>query len=592
MKDLEYLPTCFPAEIWLHIIEQCTASLSLTEMLTLCRVSKAFNLMTMEAILESDMLNDVGYWDPVRKQTIFYHTVDNDHRSSYPPLLENVSDDGDTNSEPETPDLDRPVSPSLPEGNQEQSEDDTFSGEAVITSSSSVVPSDDFWVMFLTARTLGRIRTKPPTQDHVLLLKVSEYLYQHIQQTSSQIELEDTVRIVCEVAVKHGYIYSHPDFYIKNGSSAFDATALKLDESCAVFRDALAAMAVHLSDKTLLENTLSNEDLILCPSHLKALSTADGQFTAIPSFQTPIPQAGRIEDDDFGFMPPKCGKSLIRLANPVKLAVQLNKIEYIHLLVKSVSNRERELDVYRKDIVTEVILPDQIEFLRVAIESGWPLTRYRLLAPSIADMIWMNGRTDLSSRSPAGIRLSKILETTIDLDVFNLVYDAILEGYNDNEGVWWTKGLSFAADTLAFWGLRRLQRAVLDDCLPIVRRLIELGYSLGPTRTIEDLEGEEQNVVAEIINGERAVDVALPVAAGRGNLEMVKLLVMAGAHRKRKNVRKAMRIAMEQGNHEMLEVLASQGSPAGLLNRKAKQRWKKDLEHSGKQNMLKWLEMM
>lgn len=592
MKDHEYLQTCFPAEIWLHIIEQCTVSLSLAEMLTLCRVNKAFNLMTMEAILESDMLDDVGYWDPVRKQTIFYHTVDSDRRSSYPPLLENVSDDDDTNSEPETPDLNRSVSPSLPEVNHEQFENDSLSEKELFTSSSSVVPSDDFWVMFLTARTLGRIRTKPPTQDHVLLLKAAEHIYQYMQQTTFQIELEDVVRIVCEVAVKHGYIYSHPDFYIKNGSPAFDAAALQLDESCSVFRDALVGMAVYLSDNTLLENTLSNQDPILCPFHLKALSTADRQFTAFPSFQTPIPQAGRIEDDELGFMPPKCGKSLIRLANPVKLAVQLDKMEFIHLLLKSVSTRERELDVYRKDIVTEAVLPDQIEFLRVAIESGRPLTRYRLVAPSIADMLWMNGRTGLSSRSLAGIKLSKMLETTTDLDVFNLVYDAILEGYNEDEGVWWTKGLSVGADTLAFWGLRRLQRAVLDDCLPIVRRLIELGYSVGPARTTGDLKDEEHYVVDDIINGERTVDVALPVAVRRGNLEMVKLLVMAGGHRKRKNVRKAMRIAMEQGNHEMLEVLASQGSPAGLLNRKVKQRWKKDLESSGRQNMLKWLEMM
>ncbi|PNP82784.1 hypothetical protein FNYG_04015 [Fusarium nygamai] len=145
-------------------------------MLKLCRVSKAFNLMTMEAILESNMLNDVGYWDPIREQTIFYHTVDYDRRSSYPPLPDNVSDDDDTNSEPETPDLDRPLSPSLPDGDQEPSQDDKFSEEELFTSYSSVVPSDDFWIMFLTARTLGRIRSKPPTQDHILLLRVAEHI--------------------------------------------------------------------------------------------------------------------------------------------------------------------------------------------------------------------------------------------------------------------------------------------------------------------------------------------------------------------------------------------------------------------------------
>ncbi|EGU76877.1 hypothetical protein FOXB_12613 [Fusarium oxysporum f. sp. conglutinans Fo5176] len=561
-------------------------------MLKLCRVSKAFKLVTMEAILESNMLDDVGYWDPVRKQTIFYHTVDYDHRSSYPPLLENVSDDDDTNSEPETPDLDRPLPPSPPEVNQEPSKDDTLSEKELFTSNSSVVPSDDFWVVYLTTRTLGRIRSKPPTRDHVLLLKVAEYIYQYMQRTSLQIELEDMVRVVCEVAVKHGYIYSHPDFYIKNESPEFDATTLHLDESCGVFRDALAVMAVYLNDISLLEDTLSNEDLILCPFHQKPLSTTDSQPVALLSFQTPIPQAGRLIDDEGGFRPPKCGKSLSRLANPVKLAVKLDKMECITLLLKSVSNGQRELDLYRKDIVTEVALPEQIDLLRVAIESGRPLTRYRFLAPSIADTIWMNGRTDLFTRSLAGIKLSKMLDTTTNPEVFNLAYDAILDGYSEDEGVWWTKGFSSGADTLASWGLRRLQRAVLDDCLPIVRRLIGLGYALGPTRSIEDLKDEEPNVVADIINGERTVDVALPIAVKRGNLEMVELLFMAGANRKRKNVRKAMRIAVEQGNLGMLEVLASQGSPAGLLNRKAKQRWKREMEEAGRQNMLKWLEMM
>ncbi|PNP82785.1 hypothetical protein FNYG_04016 [Fusarium nygamai] len=351
-------------------------------------------------------------------------------------------------------------------------------------------------------------------------------------------------------------------------------------------------MAVYLSDNTLLEYTLSNEDPILCPFHYKPLSTGDSLPKVLASFQTPIPQAGRIVDNQLGFMPPKCGKSLMRLANPVKLAVQLSQMECLILLLKSVSDRERELEVYRKDIITEVALPDQIEFLRVAIETGRSLTKYRLIAPSIADMIWMNGRTGPSSRSPAGIQLSKMLETTTNLEIFNLVYDAILEGYNEDEGVWWTQGLSSGADTLATWGLRRLQRAVLDDYLPIVRRLVELGYSVGPTRSIEDLKDEEPDVVADIINGERTVDVALPIAVKRGNLEMVKLLFKVGAHKKRKNVRKAMRIAMEQGNHEMLKVLTSQGSPAGLLNRKTKQRWKKELEYLGRQNMLEWLEMM
>ncbi|KAF4953336.1 hypothetical protein FGADI_6102 [Fusarium gaditjirri] len=592
MTSQDHLPSFLPTEIWLHIIQQCTVSLSLAETLKLCRVSKAFKLMTIEVILESDMLNNVGFCDPVRKKTIFYHTVDNDHRSSYPPLLENVSDDDDANPEPETPDLDRPLSPSPPDVDREPPEHVICSAKELFTSGSSVVPSDDFWVMYLTARTLGRIRTKPPTRDHVLLLKVAKNIYQHMQRASSHIELEDVVRMVCEVAVKHGYIYSHPDFYLKNESQAFDASALDLDESCGSFRDALVAMAVYLNDLPLLEHTLSSEDSILCPFHEQPLSTEDSQLEASQSFQTPIPQAGHRIDGGFGFLPPKCGKSLIRLANPVKLAVKLDKMECIALLLKSVSDIQCELDLYRTEIVTEVSLPEQIEFLRVAIKSGRPLTRYRFITPSVTDILWMNGRTGVFTRSLAGIKLSKILDTTTDLGVFNLVYDAILDCYNENEGVWWVKGFSGGADTLSSWGLRRLQRAVLKDCLPIVRRLVELGYALGPTRSIEELDDEYPRVAAGIIDGERTIDVALPIAVKRGNLEMVKLLFMAGAQRKRKNVRKAMRIAMEQGNHEMLEVLTSQGSPAGLLNRKAKRRWRRELKKAGQQDMLKWLEMM
>ncbi|KAH7253643.1 uncharacterized protein BKA55DRAFT_566029 [Fusarium redolens] len=592
MRDQEYLPSFFPTEIWLHIIQQCTVSHSLAEMLKLCRVSKDFKLMTIEAILESDMLNHVGYWDPVREQTIFYHTVEYDHRSSYPPLLEDASDDDDTGSESESPDLYIHLSPSPSEDNRELSEDESCSEEELFSSDSTVVPSDDFWVMYLTTRTLGRIRSKPPTRDHVLLAKVAEHIYQCQERTSLQIELEDMVRIVCEVAVKHAYIYSHPDFYIKNEPPEFDATALHLDESCGVFRDALTAMAVYLNDIPLLEETLSKEDLISCPIHQKPLSTTGNESRALQPFQRRIPLAGRLTVDTRGFRPPKCGKSLIRLANPIKLAVKLNRMECITILLKSVSDSQRELDLYRKDIVTEVSLPEQIEFLRIAIESGRPLTRYQFLAPSIAESIWMYGRTDPCSRSPSGVKLSKILQWTTNLEVFNLAYGAILEGYSEDEGVWWTKGFSSVADTLASWGVRRLQRAVLDDSLPIVRRLVGLGYTLGPTRSIEDFTDEESDVVDDIINGERTADVALPIAVKRGNLEMVELLFMAGAHRKRRNVRNAMRIAMEQGNLEMLDVLASQGSPAGLLNRKAKQRWKQELEDSGRQNMLKWLEMM
>ncbi|KAF9774165.1 hypothetical protein IL306_007841 [Fusarium sp. DS 682] len=528
----------------------------------------------MEAFLESDMLYDVGYWDPIRRKTIIYDREEDVDDTSYPPLLEDVSDSNDADSDSELP---RP--PPSAEGYRELPEDNSSSEEELLSTNSTVTPSDDFWVMHLTARTLGQIRTKPPTRDHILLRKVAEYIWKHrtdnkpIKDSSPEMELEHFVRAVCEVAVKNATMFDRRDFYIGLDTPDFDATALDLDESSVIFKGAVMAMAVYLNDNTLLEDILSPESSSLFSSQARAQPSA-GPRPVLQLSQIWVPDVELRQYQKGGLKAPECGRSLIRVANPTRIAVHMNNMQ--------------------EGIIFEVSLPRQIEFLRVAIESGPPLTRYLIVVPALQDTLIIHGRTHRRTRSRAGIRLSEMLDKTTDLEVFSLAYDAIMAGYNEEEQVWWTRGFSHIniQDDLPAWGLRRIQRAVLDDCLPIARRLLDLGYSLDPTQCISDSEDEQLRFHMFSIHRECTMDTALPTAARRGNLEMVKLLFEAGAQRKRKNIRKAMRIAMEQENIKMLEVLVSKGSPAGLLNRKAKRRWRRELEAAGKQNMLAWLELM
>ncbi|KAF4335503.1 hypothetical protein FBEOM_10638 [Fusarium beomiforme] len=472
-------------------------------MLALCRVSKDFKDMAIEAFLESNMLHDVGYCDPIRRKTIFYDRGEDVDDTSYPPLLEDVSDNDDSNPESEVPRL--PASA----GNRELPEDHSLSKEEFFSDNSTVTPSDEFWIMHLTARSLGKIRTKPPTRDHILLRKIAEYIWkhrrdQHLSKGSPpEIQLEDLVRAVCEVAVKNAAMMGRRDFFIGIQPPDFDATAFDVDESSLVFKGALMAMAVYLNDTTLLGDILSTSQ-----------ERAQPQVGTRPpprSLDIWVPEAELRECEKDGRKPPECGKSLVRLANPMRIAVQMDNIQCGSIMLNT---------------------------------------------PSLQDTLAIFGRTDFHSRSRAGIRLSQLLDRTTDLEIFNLAYDAIMAGYNEEERVWWTKGFGFHyADSLTSWGVRRFQRAVLDDCLPIARRLLDLGYSLDPEHYMSDSGDYRLQSYTFFVESLWSMDIALPIAAKRGKLDMVKLLIEAGAQKKRKNFRKAMLIALEQGNNEMLKVL-------------------------------------
>ncbi|KAJ4258900.1 hypothetical protein NW762_007987 [Fusarium torreyae] len=620
-----------PTETWLQIIHHCAEVLSLGEMMKLRRVNRGFNRMVMEAILESDILRNAAYWDPVLEEKILYDDDEDDGGVSYPALREsstNSESDSDaddysrqatlyTSEGSDDSDLDGPrrrvphvISDSEDSGNSEY-ETELFLDDCSQEQDGPpdrLTPSEDFWIMHLTNRTMGRIKTKPPKRDHMLLKKVAEYLWElklrekDFKHTPPTHEFEEVVREVCKGAVKYGCIYDRREFFIGHEPPSLVGVPFQMDDSLECFRDALIPVAIYLNDVTLLEKILSREYPTLSPNQssletTQPLTGEDGE--ECPPFKCRVP----CEDIEFdgqrkSFGQPIDGRTLIRLGNPIKVAIRTGNIDFCSILLRSlVESFYTEFDLCRADIVTESSSPDKLDFLRLAIETGPPIAKDRIVLPPLWVRLDMGSRIGPESRSFAGVELSKILESTTSLEIFDLAYAAIMAGYQDIAGVWWTKEprndrLTPQRETLKSWGNKRIQRAVIDNCMPIVKRLLELGYNLGPSYSADELKEEYEEKAQYVIDSQQTRDIALPIAAKSGDLELAQLLLEAGADAKRKNVRKAIRIAMDQNNQEMLRILTSDDYSESLLNQKAKIRWRRELEAEGKRDMLSRLEMM
>jgi hypothetical protein len=571
-----------PTEIWMQIICKRESGLSLADLTRLCRVNKNFRQMAMEAILESDVLDYVGYWDPIRRTTARYGPEVMKRSFVYTP----GHHDTDTNNASDTLSHGKTLHPP--------------------SETKQLTPNEDFWITHLKTRTMGKIRNKPPTRDHVLLRKVAEYVWQwkldnnHVQGTPIETKFEDMVRTVCEVAVKYAYIHDRRTFFIGPEMRGCRVKCPVIDESCAVFRDALMNVAVFLDDTDLLESTIWRNYTVLCPYYRSfANGTSDKNNKDQAPFKRRIPCADKaLRCWAASFRLPVCGNSLNRLGNPAKVAVETGNMQCASILLKSLAEYHSELNLCREDIITTASVPEQIEFLRLAIDAGPPLTAYNVPMSSFSSRLHMFGRSSLDTRSQAGVALSKILETTTDVEVFDLVYDAILAGYNEEEGLWWTKPLKTfpcAAHTLSSWGTKRLQRAVRDDCTSVVERLFQLGYNLDPNYSLAEANDENRNLVKYLIDSETTRDTALPTAVRNGNVQMVELLFKEGAGRNHRNVRKAIYAAISigcNGDTEMLRVLTSQPCLEGLFNQETRRCFKRDFDVEGRRNVWRLLELL
>ncbi|OBS28360.1 hypothetical protein FPOA_02299 [Fusarium poae] len=547
---LETLPT----EIKLHIFHACADILHICEMLELCLVNKGFYQLGMEAIFESDILQHVVYWDPVRETKVFRKELPDDRYTSPGAYIRSVF--WELFTDPKYHDF---------------------------------MLSNEFCIRYLTARTLGKIRQKPPTKDHIVLKAIAEHMKQYKlgHDASCNTTIEEEVQVVCEIAVKHGYIRDRHDFFTGKLQLDENIAFTCLDETCPIVREGLVAVAIYIDEPEILRTIIAKQQSITCPDHVGD-DENHGRTSDIE-----LPRADRSWLNYIhGLDSLVCERSLIRIANTTRMMIQTDNMNCATILLDSLAVDSGAKDVVRYEIISESKTLERLKWLTFAISCGPSLTRYNTVRPGLqVELDWL-GRTKYSSRKPAAIELSKILDKTTSVDVFDVVYDAIIEGFTEREGVWWTKTSyrdDYAAHTLASWGTARIHRAVLDNCMPLVKRLVGLGYHLRPSHSAEDLEDYN---VCTLVESEKPRDISLPLATSRGDLEMVKLLFDIGAEMNRKNVRKAIKIAMEQNNGVMLEILVKKGYPEGLLNRRHMRLWKKDLEKRGQQYMLPWLEMM
>ncbi|KAL4726567.1 hypothetical protein ACLX1H_005454 [Fusarium chlamydosporum] len=547
----------------------------------------------MEAIFESEILHDAVYWDPVRGTKVCYEKLVEDEGYTYPCLLDGSTDsDPNSDSDDELPRYFRARSP-LSEGSYNDAEMSTEPGET------DFAPSNVFWIKYLKARTLGKVKTRFPTRDHFLLKAIAKQSMKYKSQSglSSITTLEEEVQTVCEIVVRYGYIHDRRDFFLGQDRAEDDMPASCLDETCAVVRDGLLAVAIYLNEPEIFMQILSKEQAVTCPHKCRDEQGVDESQAEEPEILAPytpwIPHVSPLTTNKkSSFQRPDCGRSLIRLANPTTLVVCRENMRCASILLDSISGSPQERDIVRQEIIAVSKTPKREHWLRFAIESGPILTKYNITLPGLQHELNWFGRTYYSGRKQAAIEPSKILDTTTSVQMFDIAYEAILAGYTEEEGVWWTKTTYrefYAAHTLLSWGTARIHRAVLDDCMPLVRRLVELGYHLGANHSAEDLKDEK---VKALFDSEISRDISLRLAAERGDLEMVKLLLEIGAERSRKNVRKALWIAMEQNNRELLEVLMDKGSPEGLLNLRTKRCWRQVLELRGNKDLMLWVDIM
>ncbi|KAF5661758.1 altered inheritance of mitochondria 6 [Fusarium heterosporum] len=572
---------CLPTEIWLQIFQSMPSILSIADMMRLCRVNKTFQKMSMEAILESDILSRVGYWDPMRGRTCWYESRGR-RRGIHPVTCHLVDSDSETESESILPSWYTSYPPPqerfFPDSPGDTS--DEASSEASISSDwceddeesevGDPVPTDEFWVMHLMTRTMGRIKSKPPTRDHLLIRKVAEYIWKW-RLDNNPLEIlptgalfKDVVHTICEVAVKYGYTVDRRAFFLSNESKTFDHESFVMDETCAVFRDMLITFAVFTNEAAFLENILSREYPDLCPHQDLKKQPLDEKDIEQRPIRYRFPQVSADELADC--YPPECGKNLIKLESPVKLAVMTGNIHCASIILRSLVDHRHELYLAREEIITTASLPKQVDFLRLAVESGPPLTAYDIVAPSLSDHLWMHSRGESSTRTKAGVVLSKMLETTTDLEVFDIAYEAVLAGYVEEEGVWWTvppESFGEPADTLSSWGARRLQRAVLDDSPRIVQRLLQLGYSSLSAKSLTESKQVALDLASYLVINEATQGMKFPDTDRLGRFSVHERF-FGGHRRRRKFILKVIRLAMEQRSTEMRRVLDASDDLEGV----------------------------
>jgi len=373
-------------------------------------------------------------------------------------------------------------------------------------------------------------------------------------------------------------------------------------ESSLCFHEALATAAAYLGEASLLEHTIrlcGQQDPIDCTGAMENMrSRIDNNLSEDSSWSSGSSRSGwrrrlplsPLEATSFRIMSyfgtQQAETVRFWLGSPLKVAIDRGRTKCAAILLKSLIGVAFDLGLGLISYPTD-LLPARAETIIRAMlqeQNDYAVRRTIDAEPSLRpspdplEGAALHSRESLEHmyrlkplRVSAWKKLHEILEETTDLDVFNLVYPFRLFDY-----VWRLKPRS--PEDIQAWGIKRLERAARDGCLPILERLVQLRYKLGTQPLVEPLVRRNDDVIDFLLRHRgTSLDGALAAAVRTSNWRVVRILVDRGAIRNKEGMHNAIRDALVHGREEMFMLLFETGKVKGVLNKKAKANLRKDV---------------
>ena len=451
-----------------------------------------------------------------------------------------------------------------------------------------------FWVDYLTARVMNKVLTLEPSSEHLWLKAIAERILEWREEerargdrpnwnVKDEDELENIVRQISEFAAFQGEFSDEPlNFYLGLRTCGKHwVPILVLDERCGLFRDALLGVAVYLNEITFLQDRLEAGSKVTCTHH-PPLERHKGHYRPAPFNLPPMYEIYNIEV--FGYKPSETEDAArFSFGSPISVAMRLRRTQCLTALIKSLEDFPSELLLCRAEVMREADRLCNMEYMHLAIEAGPTFTACPAVRPR-----------DYGFHDTRKVYAVKIFRdffnTTTFLEVFDLLYPIMTANCKAGEVPYWDYYNS--GDDFARWGTRRMYRAIRDGCLPIVKRLVQLKFSIGAQPMVEALESGHDCMVEYFLSLGVRFDGALAVPARTGDVQMAQLLLDKGAGKNKESVRNAVEEAMTHGNEDMVRFLIGKVPAKGLLNKKAKANLKRVLEDKNQPDMLPLLKLL
>ncbi|KAJ4327246.1 hypothetical protein N0V84_002376 [Fusarium piperis] len=451
-----------------------------------------------------------------------------------------------------------------------------------------------FWVDYLTARVMNKVLTLEPSSEHLWLRAIAQRILEWREEERArgdrpdwsmkdEDELEDLVRQISRFAAFHGEFNEPVDFYLGlRACGESRVPILVLDESCGLFRDALITVAVYLNEVNFLRERLNADNKITCKHHAPG-EKHKGHYRPPPfncrsAYSNFFTQrfdrdpSAREDNPRFTF------------GSPILVAMRLGRVQCLTALIKSLAGFPSELLLCRAEIFREADRLCRIEYMYLAVETDPPFTACPAIRTSDS---WLH--TDTPKEYAVKV-LGDFLNKTTSPEVFDLLYPIMTANCQAGKTPYWEYYRT--NDDFGRWGTKRMYKAAHDGCLPIVKKLVELKFSIGSQPMVEALESGHECMVEYFLSLGVRLDGALAVPARSGDVQMVQFLLDKGAGKNKESVRNAVEEAMVHGNEDMVMFLIEKARAKGMLNKKAKTSLKRVLGDKNKLEMLPLLKLL